>query len=84
VIALLHAVVSHVAPGKAQVPQLALQQTMPTLHVLGPHGTLCAWLIWGEGMVAAALAGAALGAGESTAVGSIGRLATLGCAVVLG
>lgn len=29
-----------VAPGAAQTPQLALQQTWPTLHVLAPHVAL--------------------------------------------
>jgi hypothetical protein len=29
-----------VAPGAVQMPQLGLQQTWPTLHVLGPHITL--------------------------------------------
>jgi hypothetical protein len=28
------------APGAVQIPQLALQQTCPTSHVLGPHITL--------------------------------------------
>lgn len=39
-IGLLHKVVSHVAPGAVQVPQLGLQHTMPELQVFGPHGTL--------------------------------------------
>src|SRR5205823_12305505 len=30
----------HDSPGFVQMPQLALQQTGPTLHVLGPHGVL--------------------------------------------
>jgi hypothetical protein len=30
----------HDAPGAAQMPQLALQQTCPMLQVLGPHMTL--------------------------------------------
>lgn len=29
-----------VPPGGVQMPQLALQQTSPTLQVLGPQGTL--------------------------------------------
>jgi hypothetical protein len=28
------------SPGRAQMPQLALQQTIPTLHVAIPHVTL--------------------------------------------
>jgi hypothetical protein len=31
---------SQLAPGAAQMPQLLLQQTWPTLQVLGPHITL--------------------------------------------
>ena len=30
----------HVSPGRAQIPQLQLQQTWPTLQVLGPHISL--------------------------------------------
>lgn len=29
------------SPGKAQIPQLGLQQTSPALQVLIPQGTLC-------------------------------------------
>lgn len=39
---LLHVRWLHDAPGAAQMPQLALQQTCPTLQVLGPHMTLAA------------------------------------------
>jgi hypothetical protein len=39
---LLHELVSHVAPGAVQIPQLGLQHTMPELHVFGPHSTLSA------------------------------------------
>jgi hypothetical protein len=35
-----HGAVLQVCPGRAHVPQLALQQTSPVLQVLGPHGTL--------------------------------------------
>ena len=31
---------SQSSPGRVQVPQLALQQSSPTLHVLGPQATL--------------------------------------------
>lgn len=31
---------SQVPPGRTQTPQLALQQTSPTLHVVGPHRLL--------------------------------------------
>ena len=36
-------VASHVSPGRTQIPQLALQQSSPTLHVLGPQRTLDGW-----------------------------------------
>jgi hypothetical protein len=32
----------HVPPGGVQMPQLALQQTSPTLHVFSPQRTLVA------------------------------------------
>jgi hypothetical protein len=41
---LLHVRWLHCAPGAVQMPQLALQQTCPTLQVLGPHMTLEATL----------------------------------------
>lgn len=33
----LQVAVLHGAPGSAQIPQLGLQHTWPTLHVLAPH-----------------------------------------------
>jgi hypothetical protein len=36
----VHSAWLHDAPGGVQTPQLALQQTCPTLQVLGPHSTL--------------------------------------------
>lgn len=36
----LHGVVSHSAPGAAQIPQLGLQHTCPTLQVFGPQLSL--------------------------------------------
>jgi hypothetical protein len=46
-----HFCCEQVPPGGVQMPQLALQQTSPTLHVLGPHAWLvgemgphCTWL----------------------------------------
>jgi hypothetical protein len=35
-----HGVASQVWPGRTQTPQLGLQHSSPTLHVLGPHETL--------------------------------------------
>jgi hypothetical protein len=32
---------SQLSPNLVHVPQLALQQISPTLHVFGPHGVLC-------------------------------------------
>jgi hypothetical protein len=40
-----HSLLSHVAPGATHVPQLALQQTIPVLHVLGPHMVTVVWPI---------------------------------------
>ncbi|HET9957613.1 MAG TPA: hypothetical protein VFQ61_24115 [Polyangiaceae bacterium] len=38
--AFVQGVVSQLAPGRTQVPQLGLQHSSPTLQVLTPHTTL--------------------------------------------
>ncbi len=77
-IGLLQAVVSHVAPGNEHVPQLALQQTMPELHVFGPHGTLSAERLMPLGSDCTLL-GAALGAVS----GAVGTADAAGAATAL-
>ncbi len=60
---LSHRRVSQLAPGAAQIPQLALQHTMPELQVLGPHIALSS----GRLRLFGAGGGAALGAGSAGA-----------------